>query len=70
MLELLGETQPPPFTAPPGTPPTFGFIPYMFIAKPDGSEREAVARAVVNTAWVGGRCASRRAEQRALPRLG
>jgi dipeptidyl aminopeptidase/acylaminoacyl peptidase len=54
-LELLGETQPPPFTAPPGTPPTFGFIPYMFITKPDGSGREAVARAVVNTAWDGGR---------------
>ena len=54
-LELLGETQPPPFTAPPGTPPTLGFIPYMFIVAPDGSGREAVARSVIDTAWVGGR---------------
>ena len=54
-LELLGETQPPPITAPPGTPPTLGFIPYMFIVAPDGSGREAVARSVIDIAWLGGR---------------
>jgi hypothetical protein len=43
-LELLGEPAPPPFTAPPGTPPTLGFHPYMFVAAPDGSGREVVVR--------------------------
>ena len=54
-LELLGELAPPPITAPPGTPPTLGFIPYLFVTAPDGSGREAVARAVIDTAWLGGR---------------
>ena len=54
-LELLGETQPPPYNAPPGTPPTLGFIPYMFVTGADGSGREAVARSVIDTAWLGGR---------------
>jgi hypothetical protein len=54
-LELLGELAPPPFRAPPGTPPTLGFHPYMFVAAPDGSGREVVARDVVDAAWLGGR---------------
>ena len=66
-LELLGETQPPPFNAPPGTPPTFGFIPYMFIVAPDGSGREAVARSVIDAAWVGGGSARRRSSRRRTP---
>ena len=54
-LELLGETTPPPFTSPPGTPPTLNFVPYMFTTAPDGSGRNAVARSVVDTAWLGAR---------------
>ena len=54
-LELLGETAPPPSTAPPGTPPLLGFIPYLFTTAPDGTGREAVARSVIETAWLGGR---------------
>jgi hypothetical protein len=54
-LELLGETQPPPFTAPPGTPPLLGFIPYMFNTAADGGDRQAVARSVIDAAWIGGR---------------
>ena len=52
---MLGESTPPPFTAPPGSPPTLGFIPYMFVTRSDGSGREATARSVIDTAWVGGR---------------
>jgi dipeptidyl aminopeptidase/acylaminoacyl peptidase len=54
-LELLGELTPPPFPAPPGTPPTLGFHPYLFVAATDGSGRDVVARDVVDTAWLGGR---------------
>jgi len=54
-LELLGELAPPPFPAPPGTPPTLGFHPYLFVTAPDGSGREAAARDVVDTAWLSGR---------------
>lgn len=53
-LELLGEFTPPPFTAPPGSPPTLGLHPYLFTAGPDGSGRGVVARDVVDTAWLGG----------------
>ena len=54
-LELLGEFTPPPFTSPPGTPPTLGLHPYLFVAAPDGGGRSVVARDVVDTAWLGGR---------------
>jgi hypothetical protein len=54
-LELLGELAPPPFTAPPGSPPTLGLPPYLFTAAPDGSGRAVVARDVVDTAWLGPR---------------
>ena len=54
-LELLGESTPPPFTSPPGTPPTLNFVPYMFTTAPDGSGRNAVARSIVDTAWLGAR---------------
>ena len=59
-LELLGETQPPPVTAPPGSPPTLGFIPYMFVTAADGSGRESVARSIIDTAWVGRTAAAQR----------
>jgi hypothetical protein len=54
-LELLGESTPPPITAPPGSPPTLGFHPYLFVVAPDGSGREAAARDIIDTAWLGGR---------------
>jgi dipeptidyl aminopeptidase/acylaminoacyl peptidase len=54
-LELLGELAPPPFMAPPGTPPTLGLHSYLFTAAPDGSGRDVVARDVVDTAWLRGR---------------
>ena len=54
-LELLGELTPPPYTGPPGSPPTLGFQPYLFTAAPDGSGRSVVARDVIETAWLSGR---------------
>ena len=54
-LELLGELAPPPFVAPPGSPPTLGLHPYLFTAAPNGSGRAVVARDVVDAAWLGGR---------------
>jgi hypothetical protein len=54
-LELLPEQAPAPPTAPPGSPPTLGFHPYLFLAAPDGGGRSVVARDVIDTAWVGGR---------------
>lgn len=54
-LELPGELTPPPIGAPPGSPPTFGLHPYLFLAGTDGSSRAAVARDAVDTAWIGSR---------------
>jgi hypothetical protein len=54
-LELLGELTPPPYTGPPGSPPTLGLEPYLFTAAPDGSGRAVVARDVIETAWLRGR---------------
>ena len=54
-LELLGEFSPPPVNAPPGSPPTLGLHPYLFLAAPDGGGRAVVARDVVDTAWLGAR---------------
>jgi dipeptidyl aminopeptidase/acylaminoacyl peptidase len=54
-LELLGELSPPPINAPPGSPPTLGFHPYLFVAAPDGTGREVAARDVTDAAWLGGR---------------
>jgi hypothetical protein len=54
-LELLGELSPPPINAPPGSPPTLGFHPYLFVAATDGSGREVAARDVTDAAWLGGK---------------
>ena len=54
-LELLGELSPPPINAPPGSPPTLGFHPYLFVAATDGSGREVAARDVTDAAWLGAR---------------
>lgn len=54
-LELLGELSPPPINAPPGSPPTLGFHPYLFVAATDGSGREVAARDVADAAWLGNR---------------
>ena len=54
-LELLGELTPPPVSAPPGSPPTLGLHPYLFLAGSDGGSRGVVARDVVDTAWLGSR---------------
>jgi hypothetical protein len=44
-IETIGESIPPPLR----------FVPYLFLAEADGSGREAVARAVAATAWLGNR---------------
>jgi dipeptidyl aminopeptidase/acylaminoacyl peptidase len=54
-LELLGELTPPPPRANPTDPPLLGFVPYLFTMALDGSGREAAARSVVDTAWLGNR---------------
>jgi hypothetical protein len=54
-LELLGELTPPPVGAPPGSPPTLGLHPYLFLAAATGAGRDVVARDVVDAAWTGGR---------------
>ena len=46
---------PPPFMAPPGSPPTLGLHPYLFLAAADGQGRGVVARDVVDAAWIGPR---------------
>jgi WD40-like Beta Propeller Repeat len=54
-LELLGEFSPAPINAPPGSPPTLGFHPYLFVAALDGSSRDVTARDVTDAAWLGER---------------
>lgn len=50
-LEQIGELLPPP----PGTidPPLLTIRPYMFSTRPDGGDKQTVARAVTTTAWLG-----------------
>lgn len=54
-VELLPETTPAPVGSPPGSPGLAGLMPYLFVMRADGSGRDAVARAVVDTAWIGDR---------------
>jgi WD40 repeat protein len=54
-VELLPEITPAPVGSPPGSPGISGFQPYLFVTAADGTGREAVARAVVDTAWLGAR---------------
>ncbi len=50
-IETLVETTT-PF---PGGPPTPHQVPYLFVARADGSGREVASRATVTTNWLGGR---------------
>jgi dipeptidyl aminopeptidase/acylaminoacyl peptidase len=54
-VELLPEITPAPVGSPPGSPGISGLQPYLFVMAPDGSGRDSVARAVVDTAWTGDR---------------
>jgi hypothetical protein len=54
-VELLPEITPAPVGSPPGSPGISGLMPYLFVMAPDGSGRDSVARAVVDTAWIGNR---------------
>jgi hypothetical protein len=54
-VELLPEIAPAPVGSPPGSPGLSGFMPYLFVMRPDGGGRDVVARAIVDTAWVGDR---------------
>ncbi len=54
-VELLGENAPAPPGSPPGSPGVFGFVPYLFVMGAGGGGRDAVARAVVDAAWLGDR---------------
>jgi Dipeptidyl peptidase IV (DPP IV) N-terminal region len=56
-IELLPEMSPAPVGSPPGTPGLTGFVPYLFVAAPDGSGRDVVARSTIDTAWLGARLA-------------
>ena len=54
-IELVPELTPAPVGSPPGSPGLSGFQPYLFVVGADGAGREAAARAVVDTGWLGGR---------------
>jgi len=54
-VELLPEIAPAPVGSPPGSPGISGLMPYLFVMRPDGTARDSVARAVVDTAWLGDR---------------
>jgi hypothetical protein len=54
-IELLPEITPAPVGSPPGSPGIAGLQPYLFVAARDGTGRDAVARAVVDTGWLGDR---------------
>jgi dipeptidyl aminopeptidase/acylaminoacyl peptidase len=54
-IELLPEITPAPVGSPPGSPGISGFQPYLFTTQPDGANRTAVARAIVDTGWFGAR---------------
>ncbi len=54
-IELLPEVSPAPVGSPPGTPGISGFVPYLFVMRADGEAREASARSVIDTGWLGGR---------------
>jgi hypothetical protein len=56
-VELLPEITPAPVGSPPGSPGLAGFMPYLFLMRPDGSGRDVVARAVVDIGWLRGRLA-------------
>jgi hypothetical protein len=50
-IETITETLPPY----PGGPPTPHQVPYLFVARADGSDREVAARSTATTNWLGGR---------------
>jgi hypothetical protein len=52
-IELLPEITPAPVGSPPGSPGISGFMPYLFLEQADGANRDAVARAVIDTGWLG-----------------
>ena len=54
-IELVPELTPAPVGSPPGSPGLSGLQPYLFVVGADGAGREATARAVVDTGWLGGR---------------
>jgi WD40-like Beta Propeller Repeat len=54
-IELLPEITPAPVGSPPGSPGLSGLMPYLFTVSPDGTGREAAARAIVDTGWLGPR---------------
>jgi WD40 repeat protein len=54
-VELLPEIAPAPVGSPPGSPGISGLMPYLFVMGLDGSARDASARAVVDTGWLGAR---------------
>ncbi|HWM10283.1 MAG TPA: hypothetical protein VNO82_13110 [Solirubrobacteraceae bacterium] len=54
-IELLPELTPAPVGSPPGSPGIAGFQPYLFLTGADGTGRDVVARAVVDTGWFGDR---------------
>ena len=54
-VDLVPELTPAPVGSPPGSPGVSGLMPYLFVMNADGSAREASARAVVDTGWLGPR---------------
>jgi hypothetical protein len=52
-VELLPEITPAPVGSPPGSPGISGLQPYLFLMSPDGTTRDVVSRAVVDTGWLG-----------------
>jgi hypothetical protein len=54
-VDLVPELTPAPVGSPPGSPGLSGLMPYLFVMNADGSAREASARAVVDTGWLGSR---------------